>query len=109
MALRKSRMRRVALKEALNGEYTEAFQCILAGIYPLQSASEAQLYGERMQDMRWMLVPNGVPLAEAMGVCVDVPPEAEPDYRMVGKPEVWLTHTRARLSFIPMADRRHPL
>lgn len=102
-------MQQVALKEHKRDVYKEwyddAFQTVLANVYPVSSSTAAYIYGEKTRDMKLMLVPASIILSERLGVCVDVSPEAYPDYRITGKPEAWRTHTRAYLELIPEHER----
>lgn len=76
-------------------------QEVCVAIYPLSSATDARVYGERVSDMRLFLYDGQINLQVGMGVCVDADDTC--DYRIVSV-QRW-AHARAVLEFIPEGRR----
>ena len=76
---------------------------IRAAVYPAGRELDAQVYGERISDMRVMLYDGPEALEIGMGVCVE-PGDGVPDYRII-RLEQW-THVRATLERIPEGRRQ---
>ena len=75
-----------------------------ADVQPMRGDMPQRMYGLEPSQMRRMLCAAGVGLQAGQGVCVDVSPEADPDFRVVYAAG-WLTHTDAHLKYIPEAER----
>ena len=74
-----------------------------AAIYPAGRELDAQVYGERISDMRVMLYDGPEALEIGMGVCVN-DAGGVPDYRII-RLEQW-AHVRATLERIPEGRRQ---
>lgn len=77
---------------------------IVATVQPLNGVMAAQMYGDRLGMTKLLLTDPGSPIVEGMGACVDVPPEAEPDYKVMYVAG-WAKHTVAHIQFIPEEER----
>ncbi len=108
MSLLLSSMREIALKRPLErvvGEaYAEEYALIEGTIQPLSGRTAAQMYGEKLVEMRLLLTYPDVILDEGMGLCVEVEPTAPPDFKVVYVPE-WDMHTAAHIQYIPPEQR----
>lgn len=108
MRLRERDKRTLTLRTPKEGSLSEDViewgesRVIRAAIYPAGRELEAQVYGERISDMRLMLYEGAAKLEVGMGVCVDVTDDV-PDYRII-RIEQW-AHTRATLERIPEGRR----
>ena len=54
-----------------------------ARIWPAGGRVQAETYGQRLTYMKNMLYEGCEPLREGDGICVDVSPAEDPDYRIV--------------------------
>jgi hypothetical protein len=106
MTLAQKYLRRIALKQPREaGEgYREEYRIALASIQPLSGAMAAQMYGDRLQEVRLLLTQPETELTVGMGVCVDAQPEDWPDWRVVYVAG-WPRHTLAHIRFIPPWER----
>lgn len=106
--LQRSRMRKVCVKAPAPGYGGHAFApsgfLLDADVQPMRGDMPQRMYGLEPSQMRRMLCAAGVGLQAGQGVCVDVSPEADPDFRVVYAAG-WLTHTDAHLRFIPEPER----
>lgn len=106
MTLAQKHLRRIALKrpgEAGEG-YREEYEIALASVQPLSGVTAAQMYGERLQEVRLLLAQPETGLEVGMGVCVDAQPEDWPDWRVVYAAR-WPRHSLAHIRFIPPWER----
>lgn len=76
----------------------------MAAHQPDTSLLTATQFGDKAKRMRLMLYDGTQELAEGMGVCIFVPPEASCDYRILST-ELWEGVQRARLEWIPEVKR----
>lgn len=99
-------LRNVAIKRPVEaGEgYQDVYQLIQATIQPLTGAMAAQMYGQRLGETRLLLTLPDVDLEAGMGVCVDVPVDAWPDWRVVYVAR-WSKHAVAHIQCIPLWER----
>lgn len=108
MRLRERDKRTLTVFQPLDGALNEdAFAWgeshdIRAAIYPAGRELDAQVYGERIGEMRLMLYEGAMALDVGMGVCVEAT-DGVPDYRII-RMEKW-AHTRATLERIPEGRR----
>ena len=106
--LQRSRMRMVCVKAPLKGYGGYAFERegrkLLASVQPMSGDIAQRMYGAESSQMRRLLCASGAKLREGDGVCVDVPPDAEPDFRVVYAPP-WRKHVDAHLRLIPEQER----
>lgn len=63
-----------------------------------------QMYGQEPEQMRLMLCGLCANPSAGDGVCVDVPPDADPDFRVVWAAR-WPGHWEAHLRWIPPPER----
>lgn len=101
-------LRTVALKRPFEAGEGEGFQAnplsIQATIQPLSGMTAVQMYGERLAETRLLLALPEAALEVGMGVCLNVPPEDWPDYRVVYV-AAWPRHTAAHIQLIPTWER----
>lgn len=69
---------------------------VRACVQPLSGGLEATLYGQRVTAMRAMLYDGVAAIREGDGVCVDVPGDTAPDYRVVSV-QAWRGHRRVHI------------
>lgn len=79
-------------------------RAVAACVQPLRGALARQMYGQEPEQMRLMLCGLCASPAAGDGVCVDVAPDADPDFRVVWAAR-WPGHWEAHLSWIPPAER----
>ena len=77
---------------------------VAACVQPLRGALARRMYGQEPEQMRLMLCGLCVSPAAGDGVCVDVAPDADPDFRVVWAAR-WPGHWEAHLQLIPPAER----
>jgi len=108
MSLAKKHLRSVALKKPVKtvrgSGYAEEYECREVSVQPLSGMLAAQMYGEKLTKMELVIAPPSVRLAEGMGMCVDVPPDKPPDYKVVYV-ESWPSHTIAHIELLPKAKK----
>lgn len=108
MSLRKSAMRSMAVKHPIDSKtgdgYEDAYQPLLGSLQPLSGSLVAQMYGERLRNMRLLLAAPAAPVNEGDGVCVDVPGEESPDFKVVYVAR-WSRHLVVHLEYIPEGER----
>ena len=111
MALQRSRTRPVYIHQALDSvdndiaSFNASYSTLRVAIQPLDDQLSAQVYGERMEDMRLLLTNKPTTLLpKGTGVCVDVAADALPDYRVVSS-KPWFTHTRVILKWYAEGNR----
>ncbi len=106
--LSRKRLRCVCVKAPVQGHGGHAFapvgRTMDADIQPMSGDLSQRMYGLTPSQMRRMICAAGALLCEGDGVCVEVPADAEPDFRVVYTAR-WGTHTDAHLRFIPEAER----
>lgn len=106
--LNRSRMRMVCVKAPVAGYGSYAFERegrkLLASVQPMSGDMAQRMYGAEPSQMRRLLCEPGAELREGEGVCVDVPPDAEPDFRVVYA-ALWRNHVDAHLRLIPVQER----
>lgn len=100
--------REVVLRAPDGGRGGNAFlpegRAVAACVQPLRGALARQMYGQEPEQMRLMLCGLCASPAAGDGVCVDVAPDADPDFRVVWAAR-WPGHWEAHLSWIPPAER----
>lgn len=79
-------------------------RAVAACVQPLRGALARQIYGQEPEQMRLMLCGLCADLSAGDGVCVDVPPDADPDFRVVWAAR-WPGHWEAHLRWIPPPER----
>lgn len=72
---------------------------VRAAVYPLSGQLAAQMYGDKLTQMRLMLYDGPETIRPGLGVCVDVPGTQSCDYRVVSV-ERW-GHQKVTLEWIP--------
>ncbi|MFF2449365.1 hypothetical protein ACFVSW_20185 [Neobacillus sp. NPDC058068] len=72
---------------------------IKANILPAGGKLMAEMYGERLAYMLVAYVESGTELKETDGICVYVPPDSKPDYKVVAAPP-WSSHSVISLEAI---------
>ena len=106
--LQRARMRAVCVKQPLPGHGGHAFAAegttLLADVQPMSVDMPQRMYGLEPGQMRRVLCERDAPILPGDGVCVEVPPESEPDFRVVYAAK-WSRHTDVHLRFIPEAER----
>ena len=111
MSLQRSRMRDVAVHQVMNSvrkdavKYATAYEMLSVTLQPLEGQFNATLYGEKLLKMQLLLTnePTAL-LPEGTGVCVEVPADIPPDYRVVSS-KTWARHTTAHIERIPEGAR----
>ena len=87
MRLRERDKREVVLREPAGHDDLYTWKgpgiAIRAGVYPLRDELSIKQYGAEVDRMRLLLYDGLIPLAERMGVCVDVPGGESCDYVIV--------------------------
>jgi hypothetical protein len=94
--------RPVPLKDEDGTTYTDwapQGHIVKANIKPAGGKLMAEMYGERLAYMLTAYVESGTDLKESDGVCVYVPPEANPDYKVIAAPP-WSSHSVISLEAI---------
>lgn len=108
MALQRSRQQTYTIRPPTKGVQGNAFGAegyeLTATIQPMSGTAAAQMYGLQPSQMRLMLFAPDDRVRKDHGVCVDVTPDADPDYRIIYV-EQWLKHGRAHLKYIPEGER----
>lgn len=106
--LQRARMRSVCVKQPLSGHGGHAFAAegtaLWADVQPMSGDMPQRMYGLEPGQMRRVLCERDAPIRPGDGVCVEVPPESEPDFRVVYAAK-WRRHTDVHLRFIPEAER----
>lgn len=91
MRMRRSLKREYALKHRVTsrdaeGGYIESWGepvMIEATIWQASGRIQAEMYGERLAYMRNMEYEGAETISETNGICVFVPPDQNPDYKVV--------------------------
>ena len=66
---------------------------ILANIYPATSKVQAEIYGERINEIMNMLYDCDVDIKKGDGICVYVSGEEQPDYKVNINPKKYTSHS----------------
>lgn len=77
--------RKIVIKDNEGGKYpgySEHIE-IQANIYPASGKLQAEIYGERLNYILNMLCDESIEVIEGDGVCVYVPKDSEPDYKVI--------------------------
>ncbi|WP_207706211.1 hypothetical protein [Clostridium sp. HBUAS56017] len=78
--------RKVTTQDGEGGKY-EDFEdssiIIEANIWPASGKVQAEIYGEKLKYINNMLYDGPVKLNEGDGICVYVPKESKPDYKII--------------------------
>ena len=111
MSLQKSRLRDIAVHQAVNSvrkdvtKYNAEYGTLSVTLQPLEGQLHATMYGARITKMLLLLTDTPTSLLpEGAGVCVDAAADALPDYRVVSS-KTWARHTVAHLDMVPEGKR----
>ena len=100
--------REVVLRAPDGGRGGNAFlpegRAVAACVQPLRGALARRMYGQEPEQMRLMLCGLCAHPSAGDGVCVDVAPDADPDFRVVWAAR-WPGHWEAHLRWIPPLER----
>jgi|GEM_PF-1380069 len=111
MSLQRNRMRDVTVHQVMHSvrkdvvKNNPASDTLSVSLQPLTGQLNATMYGARLNKMQLLLTnePTAL-LPEGAGVCVDVPADALPDYRVVSS-KTWTRHTVAHIEWLPERKR----
>lgn len=100
--------RALTVKQPMPGHGGYAFEPdgeeVQAAVLPVSGTMTAQAYGFKPDEMRRLISAPDAPIERGQGVCVEVAPEADPDYIVLYAAR-WPRHTEAHLRYIPEGER----